>query len=484
MAKAAFCDRCKRAKNARGITLVELIVVLVIMSILAAAGVGSAIGFVKRSRLTQNEDNANTIYQAVQTALLNMEKSGSLSAWVENKVVADGQATPYSKTEGTGNPSSNTSLEDSFDQDKFDDDSEAIANESKHMRYVLTYYPGSGEAQAATLKELVQPYFYDAVIFEGTITVELDVEKVFDARLEPHYAAGCLSVFSCSQEKNGWGSTVPNRTLKERTKKSIGYYDGYVGYSLDTVYLPKIEDGLEIESFTYDKSTGCLTWVVTLEGKPVTGRGKHLNYQVDLYQDGTHNNRLILNDDFLISGISTDNNSSGVDLLPKLEAADENGSVTIGSKTYPVTVTSQDVVYVDKENTQVTIYRKSITIDAYAFTSLTGKYADLTATNVSTSTDSVKLTISYVYVEPDKDSYDSYIEYSLDIGELTTGSNANNKATLIVCPNDFDSSGDMAGFNDKTGIVPMNEAKTVTVEPYVAPEPESDENSDSEENGE
>ena len=72
MAGNAFCNRCKRAKNARGITLVELIVVLVIMSILAAAGIGSAVGFVKRSRLTQNEDNANTIYQAVQTALLQM----------------------------------------------------------------------------------------------------------------------------------------------------------------------------------------------------------------------------------------------------------------------------------------------------------------------------------------------------------------------------------------------------------------------------
>ena len=107
MAKAAFCDRCKRAKNARGVTLVELIVVLVIMSILAGAGIGSAIGFVKRSRLTQNEDNANTIYQAVQTALLNMEKSGSLSAWVETKVVADGQSTPFSNTDGAANPSSN-----------------------------------------------------------------------------------------------------------------------------------------------------------------------------------------------------------------------------------------------------------------------------------------------------------------------------------------------------------------------------------------
>ena len=139
MAGNAFCNRCKRAKNARGITLVELSVVLVIMAILAGAGIGSAVGFIKRSRLTQNEDNANTIYQAVQTALLNMEKSGSLSAWVEKKVVADGQATPFSKTDGASNPSSNTTLESSFNETTFFDDTEPKANQSKHMRFVLTY---------------------------------------------------------------------------------------------------------------------------------------------------------------------------------------------------------------------------------------------------------------------------------------------------------------------------------------------------------
>lgn len=465
MAGNAFCNRCKRAKNARGITLVELIVVLVIMAILAGAGIGSAVGFIKRSRLTQNEDNANTIYQAVQTALLQMEKGGSLSSWVEKKVVADGQSTPFSNTDGAANPSSNTTLESSFDETKFFDDSEAKANESKHMRFVLTYIPGSDDAQSTTLKELIQPYFYDAVIFEGTITVELDVEKVFDARLEPHYAAGCLSVFFCSQEKNGWnGQTIPGRSLSDRAKKFIGYYDGYIGYSLDTVYLPKIEDGLAIESFTYDKNTGDLTWVVSLEGKLVTGRGKHINYQIDLYKDGTHNKRFILNEDFLIDGVSVDNNSKGVDIYPLLAAAEEDGTITIGSKTYPVTVTSQDVVFVDQGNTTATVYRKSIVIPAYAYQSLSGDYSELSTTAISTSTNPVTLTITYVTGEPDKDPY---IEYSLNIGEY---SNDNNKAKLIACPNDFNREKDLAGCNDRSGIVPMNKAEETGIVPYVAPE--------------
>ena len=464
MAGNAFCNRCKRAKNARGITLVELIVVLVIMAILAGAGIGSAVGFIKRSRLTQNEDNANTIYQAVQTALLNMEKSGSLSAWVEKKVVADGQATPFSKTEGASNPSSNTTLESSFNEATFFDDTEPKANQSKHMRFVLTYYPGNASVQSITLKELIQPYFYDAIIFEGTITVELDVEKVFDARLEPHYAAGCLSVFFCSQEKNGWnGQTIPSRSLSDRAKKFIGYYDGYIGYSLDTVYLPKIEDGLAIESFTYDKNTGDLTWVVSLEGKPVTGRGKHINYQIDLYQNNTHNKRFIINEDFLIDGVTVGSNSKGVDIFPMLAAAEEEGSITIGSKTYPVSISTQEVVYVDQSNTTTTVTRKSIVIPAYAYTSLSGDYAELSATAVSTSTNPVNLTITYVTGEIDKDPY---IEYSLNIGEYSA---ANNKAKLIANPNDFNREKDLAGCNDRSGIVPMNKAEETGIVPYVVP---------------
>ena len=147
-----------------------------------------------------------------------------------------------------------------------------------------------------------------------------------------------------------------------------------------------------------------------------------------------------------------------------LAAAEEEGSITIGSKTYLVSITTQEVVYVDQSSTTATVTRKSIVIPAYAYTSLSGDYAELSATAVSTSTNPVNLTITYVTGEIDKDPY---IEYSLNIGEYSA---ANNKAKLIANPNDFNREKDLAGCNDRSGIVPMNKAEETGIVPYVAPE--------------
>ena len=182
MARNAFCDRCKRAKNARGVTLVELIVVLVIMAILAGAGIGTSIGFVKRSEFNQNESNAETIYQTVQTALLQMDKSGSIDSFVKDNILK--YATAYEWT--AGNPSSNLLLEQKFNLSNFNSlkADTAKPNQSVHMRYLLTHEsnpqatdtePQHKAKQREILKSLIQPYFYDATIFVGTITIEVDV---------------------------------------------------------------------------------------------------------------------------------------------------------------------------------------------------------------------------------------------------------------------------------------------------------------------
>ena len=64
-------------KSGKGFTLTEMIVVLVVLAILAASGIGAASGYMKRSTLTKNDSNAETIYQAAQTALQQMQKKGT-----------------------------------------------------------------------------------------------------------------------------------------------------------------------------------------------------------------------------------------------------------------------------------------------------------------------------------------------------------------------------------------------------------------------
>ena len=74
-------------RNVRGITLVELIVVLIILVILASAGIGAATAYAKRAVIEQNQSNAETIYQAAQTALQQMQKAGGVFSPSANKVL-------------------------------------------------------------------------------------------------------------------------------------------------------------------------------------------------------------------------------------------------------------------------------------------------------------------------------------------------------------------------------------------------------------
>ncbi|MBQ1297899.1 MAG: prepilin-type N-terminal cleavage/methylation domain-containing protein, partial [Clostridiales bacterium] len=61
----------RRGRKSRGFTLVELIVILVIIAILAAAGVATALGYIKKTKFDKNNQSAISVYQTAQTALAN-----------------------------------------------------------------------------------------------------------------------------------------------------------------------------------------------------------------------------------------------------------------------------------------------------------------------------------------------------------------------------------------------------------------------------
>ena len=470
MAVKAICKNSRRNRNSRGITLVELIVVLVIMSILAASGIFSAVGFVKRSQLTQNDKNAETIYQAAQTALLQLEKSGSIDEWVKTKMIASGCADPFDYD--SSNPSSNTKFEESFDPIGFSGDTDTTPNKAWHMRYVMTSYPGKDDNQSNNLKELIQPYFYDATIFNGTVTVEFDVEKAYDARKNPHYSARALSVFASSRDKSGWsGATVPKRAISSRGKTLIGYYDGYAGFSVDTVYLPKIEDGLSIRQFSYDNQTGMLSWIANLERHPVTGHGQHIYYMIDLYPGKDNTQRFFINEDFLISDISI-SSSHKYDLYTALSGKADGEDVTVGNKTFAAHVVENDVVYV-RENAEervATVTETYIEVNARVYSNKKASHDNYKAINSSTPMISVPMRITLVSGEYDEDDKlkPDYIVYSLDITGFLDDTDS--EASLIVCPNDFATASDLnANFSDRTGIVPMNKGKKKAIGPVICP---------------
>lgn len=473
MARRAFCRITKQNGRKHGITLVELIVVLVIMAIVAASGIFSAVGFVKRSERTRNEKNAETVYQAVQTHLLQMEKSGSISEWIQTRVIAAGYADTL-KYDPT-NQSSNTAFEDSFDLEGFLSDDDKTPHKTWHMRYVMTSYPGKTDNQSETLKDLIQPYFYDTTILNGTVTVELDVEKAYDAYGDVHYSARCLGVFVNSREKSGWGSgnTVPGRSDASRAETLTGYYDGYKGFSVDTVYLPKIRDGLSVAEFSYDNKTGLLSWIADLEKKPVTGTGSHIYYMIGLYPGKDNAQRFFINEDFLLSEQSVTTNSKGVNIMDKLKDLSEGDEISIASKTYPVHVNENEVVYLREGKSERVAVVKEIyfEIEARVYSNKNADQDDYMMINSSTPMISIPMRISYIsgeYDENDKPKND-YVVYSLNITDFL--SEGEDKASLKICPNDFKSN-DMTAFNDRTGIMPMNKGESTEIGPVVSGEGE------------
>ena len=72
----------RRGRKSRGFTLVELIVILIIVAILAAAGVATALGYIKKTKFDKNNQSAITVYQTAQTALSNKMANGTIQRWI------------------------------------------------------------------------------------------------------------------------------------------------------------------------------------------------------------------------------------------------------------------------------------------------------------------------------------------------------------------------------------------------------------------
>ncbi len=506
--------------NVRGITLVELIVVIVILVILASAGIGAATGYAKRTIIEQNQSNAETIYQAAQTALQQMQKAGGVFSSSKNKVVKINDWVNDLMSEGTAYPFVEKNMSEDMTENKgyyttrynatnFDDfvASSADTNASVHMRYFLTYSKSSASSgESVILLELLQPYFSDASVFHGTMTLEFDVEKSADAYGNEHLTAKCLSVFYDSRAESGWSerayegtdTTVPTRKTSYRNSTSfIGYYDGYKGTAVDTVYLPKVQEGIVIKKFGADYETIYITpsvtpttdpavttttptdtpapieerhtriiWAATLDRENLVGSAKDVYYRIALMNGTNVSKVLILNEDFLLSDDNVNGTKQKFDYLAAFKA----NATTIKGQT--VTSDTYTAVYSNTVTSQVTKNSIEVTAKVFITSYDDDDYRSMNKDQIANKIVELPLRISYVTGELDYKSdtdhpgKEGYIEYSLDLG-LDDGSAILTKqmdsAVIKIYPNYF-SNGVMAGTNDDTGIIAFKKGRSVDIE--------------------
>lgn len=502
-------------KSGKGFTLTEMIVVLVVLAILAASGIGAASGYMKRSILTKNDNSAETIYQAAQTALQQMQKKGNVyyddekdtNVYSDEWIIAvteKGTAFAFVETNLSNNMKDNKDLYDKqYKASPFRnfDATNAKTNESVHMRYVLNYSKNNASSdQSKLVKQLLQPYFADSTVFTGSITIELDVEKSADAYGKLHCSAKCLSVFFDSRAEGGFttlsdDNKVPVRDASHRAEKSlIGYFDGYKGTVVDTVHLPKVQQGIVVKKFINETSTetvetkddtdtviekkevthGWLTWASTLDTANLNGSKRDVYYYLELLNGNNPINVLILNEDFLLSDDVVGNARHSID-YSVLAGFANNYTWEAHPQKPVVTVDTYPVVYngnSDSDRFTKDVTKTSITVNVRVYVKGSGDvdYRGATSTNITSNTDSHVLPLKITYVENeynnDRTKKDPYIEYSLDITDLMN--DQVDKARITIYPNYF-SHQTMQDINDEKGIIPFKKGMDTDVDQLPPP---------------
>ncbi|MCR5127386.1 MAG: type II secretion system GspH family protein, partial [Lachnospiraceae bacterium] len=434
--------RYKRISDSKGFTLVELIVVLAILAILSSVAVFSIIGYIDKTRFDKNEQNAQSMYQAVQTSLERKKVSGEAEAWITDELMKKGVADPYSEANADKDASGND-LDKCYNLTAFDAFSETRnqVGDSVHMRYTLTHLKGGADAQTQAVVQLVGSYFYDTTILDATFTIEFDVEKTIGGDEKLHYGVNAYAVFYDEKntqwnEKALQGGAVPKREYAYRRGESlVGYFNGGNPGAVDSVYTPAVENKMQFAELALRNGEELeLTFSVFNGNVPVTGtcdeegNAFHIHYMASIYDkyDDKKLADLVISESALMTGVPG-GNGKPVDYRTLLDFQPGNNNTAV-SKTVSISGTDYPVIYsVDqmKDDTgrDFIRYKASIVSTALVYVHKGAGAFDYNAlhkSDLSGATDFYRfpLTVSYVIRKYSETEQKKYVSYSITLDAM------------------------------------------------------------------
>ena len=199
----------QKMRAAGGFTLVELMVVLVILAILAGLAGAGLIAYTRLARFEHNEANARTVFQTAQIALTRKDTGGDMDDFLK-QLAANGTQNGHFTADGL--------------QAQYPTGAEDKAKEL-NGRIVALYYDKDAPDTAASqqVHALLDPYVYDASLFNASIVLEIDslTGQVYSAFYD---TASAKMRFSADGDTDG-ATLVDDRSYTHRRKASlVGYY--------------------------------------------------------------------------------------------------------------------------------------------------------------------------------------------------------------------------------------------------------------------
>ena len=447
-------ERVKRysfIKGQNGFTLVELMVVLAILAILSSVAVFSIIGYIDQARFDKNEQNAQSMYQAVQGALERKKNSGEVEDWIVNELMAKGTQDPYDTSanpnhdkDAAGNVADQCYAQDTFNNFPRP---ENTVGDSVHMRYFLTYTKGATGGDNAVIMDLVGRYFYDTTILDATFTIEFDVEKILGGDEETHYAVNTYAVFY-DEKRTGWdaealkvtSTEVPWRDSAYRSDTSlVGYYNGGHPGAVDSVYTPIVNNKMTFAELAMRNSEKLeLSFSAVNGAEQITGTGKYnVHYTASIYEQLSDSEEkwmadLVISEAYMANG--TPNGNAPVDwtkLKPTNPNVVQNGAMQMVNidgtgKTWPVVYSYEHMT--DDQNKPFIRIKASTETMALVYVNTEGHdnfdYNTLPANKLSGGFFRFPMTVSYVIKKYSETDVKEYVSYSIALDAMMSRSAA------------------------------------------------------------